>query len=343
MTEKIPSVMTSIRVFCVFNSKLFVLPFPSSEYGWVHKVHHSQHRWFNDDLVISLRHTTCSRAVFPKGICRSCINKKRWRSKCERPCDTFYMHCLGDIKTANALLMSMALCEEAISEQQVYVFQQAAPKMSQIARCSSAPLLTVSSPILDPEERIMAQTQYRSKSSLDLSNVLEHASNEALLDLFVGDMCRDLTMKPTMDAYDAVLNIFLNRKFLTPSDVVNIDINHEFGHGFGMRASEPLGKLFHKHGASIDENQTQLLLRSPLQSWLSTIKKTSPFTLQFIFHTYADEDVRRLHDRQRECAGQCATNIGRLSGSSSARDACVVFATRRALRLSSEVQQKPFI
>ena len=82
--------MSNIRVFCVFNSKLFVLPYPSSELGWIHSIHHSQHRWLNDDLVISLRHTTCtcSRAVFARALCRSCINKKKWRSKCERPDDT---------------------------------------------------------------------------------------------------------------------------------------------------------------------------------------------------------------------------------------------------------------
>jgi hypothetical protein len=238
--------MTNIRVFCVFSSKLFVIPYPSTEKGWVHRIHHSQHRWINDDLVISLRHTTCSRAVFARGLCRSCVNKKKWRSKCEQPDDMFFMHCLGDIQTASYLIMSMALCEEPLTSDHISAFQQAAPKVSQIVRCSSAPLLSISSPILNPDERIMAQTQYRSKSSLDLTNVLEHASNEALLDLFVGDMCRDLTKdRVVVDAYDAVLDILLNHSFITPSNATEID-NKGFGYGFGMRSSEPLGKPFQK-------------------------------------------------------------------------------------------------
>ena len=36
---KIPFSMTNIRVFCVFSSKLFVVPYPSTDNGWVHRIH----------------------------------------------------------------------------------------------------------------------------------------------------------------------------------------------------------------------------------------------------------------------------------------------------------------
>ena len=96
-----------IQAFCVFNSWIYTIPYPTEGDGWVYRSDmggHSHYRWeYNDAIVLVARHSTCTRALIPKEPCRNCLMKHVWRRECMDPCNSFYifeMHRFDDCLNA---------------------------------------------------------------------------------------------------------------------------------------------------------------------------------------------------------------------------------------------------
>ena len=124
-----------IEAFCVFNSAVVHIAYPTSQQGWVYRADlggHSLHRWdLGDSTCIVARHSTCSKAMRPRDTpCRNCIMKKTWRRECKEACNTFFLYALVDVNRTLQALSTFIISTLSPSLQDVALYKQHVPKLS---------------------------------------------------------------------------------------------------------------------------------------------------------------------------------------------------------------------
>ena len=120
-----------IEAFCVFNSAVVNIAYPTSQQGWVYRADlggHSLHRWdLGDNTCIVARHSTCAKAMRPRGTpCRNCIMKKTWRRECKEACNTFFLYALVDMNRTLQALSTLIISTLSPSLQDVALYRETA-------------------------------------------------------------------------------------------------------------------------------------------------------------------------------------------------------------------------
>lgn len=109
-----------VEAFCMMNGWIIEVPYPRPESGWTYRFDlgsNSQHRWdYVHSLVLTVRHTTCTKGLFKALPCRNCFMKQKWRRECCNPSNIWFIqasHNPGDAVDALRSLINMSTARQA--------------------------------------------------------------------------------------------------------------------------------------------------------------------------------------------------------------------------------------
>lgn len=123
-----------IRAFCTFNSFIVEIEYPRTSNGWVFRDDlggHSLCRWdYGNVMILLARHSTCSRAVIPRDLCRTCVMKSVWRRECSEPCNTFYLQAMNTVQACLAALQPLVCSASPADPNDAILFLHHVPKSS---------------------------------------------------------------------------------------------------------------------------------------------------------------------------------------------------------------------
>lgn len=99
-----------VETYCRPSMLMVEIEYPNQRNGWVYRPDvggPSLHRWERGGLLLTSRHTTCTKGMVVREACRNCHMKSVWRRECLEPCNAFYLDCLRDASEVNELALSV--------------------------------------------------------------------------------------------------------------------------------------------------------------------------------------------------------------------------------------------
>ena len=121
-----------VRAFCRPHMLMVELMYPDELSGWVYRQEiggPSVHRWeYGDGILLTSRHSTCTKGMIAREACRNCNMKAVWRRECLEPCNAFYVDCLQH--GAMQVVRTLALSVTSATSEEILQYTTFAPKLS---------------------------------------------------------------------------------------------------------------------------------------------------------------------------------------------------------------------
>ena len=124
----------AIKAFVKWNHTLATIAFPSPSSAWVYLsgASHLKQEWSLGPIRLLARHITCMNDPSPgKIVCRPCLNREKWRRRCETPVHVFILYdSMNDGgRSATAALNNLQILPaSALGQEEVQYYQNCEPK-----------------------------------------------------------------------------------------------------------------------------------------------------------------------------------------------------------------------
>lgn len=125
----------AIKAYVQWNQTLATIAFPAPSSAWVYGSGASQHKqeWTLGPLRLVARHLTCAHDPNSSKIwCRPCLNKEKWRRRCETPVNIFMLYDYvndGGLSATAALHNLQIVPPSSLSAADVQYYQSCEPRL----------------------------------------------------------------------------------------------------------------------------------------------------------------------------------------------------------------------
>ena len=125
----------AIKAYVQWNQTLATIAFPAPSSAWVYCSVASQHKqeWTLGPLRLIARHLTCNHDPNSSKIwCRPCLNKEKWRRRCETPVNIFLLYDAGNdggLSATAALHNLQIVPSSSLTAADIQYYQSCEPRL----------------------------------------------------------------------------------------------------------------------------------------------------------------------------------------------------------------------